>query len=124
MRLLLWLPGVTLALLAADWPRFRGPNGAGVASGSGLPAEFGPDKNVVWKAGLPLGKSSPALTEKHIFLTGWEGDRLITLCLDQANGKILWRRSVTAERREHLHDLNDRASSSPVTDGKNVYVFF
>lgn len=29
------------------WPRFRGPEGSGVGSGDGYPAEFGPTKNVI-----------------------------------------------------------------------------
>ena len=58
-------------LTAANWPGFRGPNSSGVGSAEALPLEFGPGKNVVWKTDLPTGKSSPVLTEKHIFLTAW-----------------------------------------------------
>src|SRR5215831_19952056 len=36
-----------------DWSRFRGPNGTGVANVTGLPTEFGPAKNVVWRAPTP-----------------------------------------------------------------------
>src|SRR5262249_8806953 len=41
------------------WPRFRGPNGSGVAEGQKPPLEFGPDKNVRWKVAVPPGISSP-----------------------------------------------------------------
>ena len=40
---------------ASDWPRFRGPNGSGVAETTGLPADIGPAKNVLWKTALPRG---------------------------------------------------------------------
>ncbi len=110
--------------LAVDWSRFRGPNGAGVFETTGLPTEFGPDKNVVWKTTLPMGKSSPILTDDRIFLTGHENGKLYTFCLDRATGKILWRREAPGRRLEKMHRLNDEASSSPVTDGENVYVFF
>src|SRR5438034_10762368 len=94
----------TLPLFAAtEWSQFRGPNGAGVAEEPKLPAEFGPNKNVVWKTALPEGKSSPALTPNRIFLTAAEGPHLLTLCLDRATGKILWRREILAERSEWLH---------------------
>ena len=109
---------------AVDWSRFRGPNGAGVLETSGLPAEFGPDKNVVWKTALPKGKSSPILTANRIFLTGHEDGKLYTFCLDRATGKILWRREAPGRRLEKMHELNDEASASPATDGENVYVFF
>jgi len=109
---------------AANWSRFRGPNGGGVAETTGLPTEFGPDKNVVWKTALPMGKSSPILTEDRIFLTSHETDKLYTICIDRATGKILWRREAPGRRLEKMHRLNDEASASPVTDGENVYVFF
>jgi outer membrane protein assembly factor BamB len=46
------LCGVSV-LAAENWTRFRGPNGLGVSSATNLPIEFGPDKNVRWKAPLP-----------------------------------------------------------------------
>lgn len=109
---------------AAEWNRWRGPNGLGVAESTNLPVEFGPEKNVVWKTALPMGKSSPALTEDRIFLTAHENDQLLTICLDRKTGKILWRRPAPDRRLEKLNKLNDEASGSPVTDGENVYVFF
>ena len=116
---------VTLAAAgAADWPRFRGPNGLGISDSQRLPVEIGPEQNVVWKTPLPMGKSSPVLTEDRIFLTAHEGGRLLTFCLDRASGKILWRRAAPSRRLEKMHRLNDEAASTPVTDGRNVYVFF
>ena len=69
-----------------DWSQFRGPNGSGVSETRGLPIEFGPEKNVVWKTTLPAGHSSPVLTEKNIFLTAFEGDQLLTFCLKRSSG--------------------------------------
>jgi outer membrane protein assembly factor BamB len=115
---------LALVCPAAEWSQFRGPNAAGVAEETGLPVEFGPEKNVVWKTRLAVGNSSPVLAGDRIFLTGHEGDRLITFCIDRTTGKILWRREVSAQRQEPLHKLNDRAAPTPATDGKNVYAFF
>ena len=109
---------------ADDWSRFRGPNAAGVTDAGPLPVEFGPEKNVVWKTALPAGKSSPILTENRIFLTGQEADKLLTLALDRATGRVLWRREITKDRAEQLHKLNSPASATPATDGENVYAFF
>jgi outer membrane protein assembly factor BamB len=113
-----------LLVLAADWPQFRGPNGAGTADGSPLPTEFSPNKNVVWKTAVPPGHSSPILTETRIFMTAAEHDKLLTLCLDRATGKILWRREAPRPRKEESQPTNSPASPSPVSDGQNVYVFF
>ncbi|MBI3678844.1 MAG: PQQ-binding-like beta-propeller repeat protein [Acidobacteria bacterium] len=111
-------------LMAEDWLQFRGPNAAGVSNNRNLPVEFGPDKNVVWKTALPPGHSSPVLAGDRIFLTAFEGNLLLTFCLDRASGRILWRREAPRPRVQELHKSNTPASPSPVSDGKNVYVFF
>src|SRR6266487_4905500 len=118
------------AVTAADtadpegWSRFRGPNGSGISTSSRLPAEFGPDKNVIWKTALPFGHSSPALTRDRIFLTASRGDRLVTICLDRRTGRILWERDAPRPRTEKLDSRNGPAGPTPATDGANVYVFF
>lgn len=112
-------------VFGAEWRQFRGPNSAGVTEETGIPLEFGPEQNVVWKTALPVGHSSPVLTADRIFLTGSEGDKLYTLSLDRASGKILWRRESPRPRKQEIErPANGPASASPVTDGKNVYSFF
>lgn len=124
MRAIL-LPLLALALPGADWPQLRGPDGSGLCPGCGpFPTEFGPAKNVAWKTPLPAGKSSPILVGDRILLTGAEGDDLLTISLHRVTGKVQWRQSIRAPKREAQHTLNHRAAPTPVTDGKNVYVFF
>lgn len=118
--LLLWAACID----AQDWPRFRGPNGAGVAEAKNLPAEFGPLKNVLWKAPVPFGRSSPIVAGGRVFLTASDGDTLMTLAYDAATGRQLWRRDIKRTREHKVYRLNDAASPSPATDGSNVYVFF
>ena len=115
--------GVLLAL-ASEWTRFRGPNGTGVAEGATLPREIGAGKNVFWKTTIPKGKSSPTVTADRIFLTGHENGKLLTFALDRKTGRMLWQRVAPGHRDEKRHTLNDPASPSPVSDGRNVYVFF
>ena len=103
---------------------FRGPNASGVVEETGLPVEFSPEKNLVWKTPLPPGHSSPVFGHDAIFLTGWEGDSLFTFALDRGHGKIRWRREIKRTHKGELHDHNSPASPSAVTDGRNVYVMF
>ncbi len=113
------------AAWGADWPQFRGPASSGLCGACGpMVAEFGPQTNVLWKTAVPAGKSSPILAGERLFLTGAEGDRLVTLALDRTTGKVSWRRSLQAPKREQQHTLNHRAAPSAVTDGQRVYVFF
>jgi outer membrane protein assembly factor BamB len=113
---------------AEDWLQFRGPNGSGVSASKGLPLEFGPQRNVVWKTELPPGHSSPVLTNNRIFVTAHtkekESYKLLVLGLDRATGKVLWQREVPRTKQGRLQNVNGPASPSPVTDGTNVYVFF
>jgi outer membrane protein assembly factor BamB len=109
---------------ADDWSQFRGPNGTGVSNTTSLPVEFGPGRNMVWKTPLPQGHSSPALGRDRIFMTGFEGNKLFTVCVDRKTGKLLWQREVPRNRADRLLKPNNPASPSPVTDGANVYAFF
>ncbi len=109
---------------AQDWTRFRGPNGTGVSNATNLPAEFGPQKNVLWKAAVPFGRSSPIISGDRVYLTATDGEKLITLALDRKSGKALWRTDLTRVHKQPIYKANDGASPSPVTDGKNVYAFF
>ena len=115
--------GIT-PLFAEDWLQFRGPNSAGVSDNRNLPVEFGPSKNLVWKTAMPPGFSSPVLVGDHIYLTAVDNEKLFTLCLDRATGKINWRREIPRTRTGELHKANGPASPSPTSDGKNVFIFF
>jgi len=122
LSLLVFLVASTLC--AEDWSRFRGPNGSGISKDTGFPTEFGSGKNVIWKSSVRLGKSSPVLTEKQLFLTAYADDKLYTQCFDRHNGKLLWEKSINRPRKPLVHNLNEPAAITPVTDGVNVYVFF
>jgi outer membrane protein assembly factor BamB len=115
---------VWFALAGSDWDRFRGPNGSGVNEAQGLPVEFGVGKNMRWRVALPPGHSSPILVGNQIFLTAFEDEKLLTISLDRATGKILWRRESPRERVSKIDNRNSPASPTPATDGKNIYVFF
>lgn len=52
-----------------EWPQFRGPNGS-ASSDEKLPAQWGSDKNIAWRAKLPgYGWSSPIVWGDKVFLT-------------------------------------------------------
>ncbi|MCP3960539.1 MAG: PQQ-binding-like beta-propeller repeat protein [bacterium] len=121
----LYLIALVAAPLAADgWTRFRGPNGSGQASSKNVPVEIGPEKNKSWEAEVPFGRSSPVVTDDHIFLTAADDGKLLTLAIDRASGKELWRRQVERGHDAGLYKDTDSATPSPVTDGSNVYAFF
>jgi outer membrane protein assembly factor BamB len=105
---------------AANWPRFRGPNGAGMAADKDIPVEWSA-KNVLWKVELPgSGNSSPVIWGKRLLVQSATADDRLLLCLDVADGKILWKQKFAATgAKKHLK--NSFASSTPATDGERVY---
>jgi outer membrane protein assembly factor BamB len=127
-----WLPVLIVALMvqtarAADsvWPQFRGPGGACVAVGvQKLPAEIGPDQNVIWKTPLPPGHSSPIVWGDHIFLTGERDKKLLTIGLDRATGKVLWEAEAPYDRLEKIHQIGSHCQPTPASDGERVVTFF
>lgn len=114
---------VASGLSAADWPRFRGPNGAGVADGPALPASLDPG-GAVWKVAVPHGYSSPILLGERLYLTAFEGDDLLVLCLSRADGRELWRRKAPRPRVEKIDKRNGPASPSAAVSSDRVVVFF
>jgi outer membrane protein assembly factor BamB len=128
--------------MAADWPQFRGPGGLGIAPDHGLPVTWSDESNLVWKTELPgPGSSSPIVVGNRVFLTCYSGYGLPgkhpgnradlkrhVLCLNRKSGKPVWQRDVAAAQPEQDYDaelrLHGYATSTPVSDGNNVYVFF
>ena len=109
---------------AENWPRFRGPNGSGVSESGSFPSVFGPDTNVVWRTELPSGHSSPSIWGDRIFLTGYDGENLLTTCVNRSSGAIEWRRSVPPTSIERGSRNGSPAASTAATDGRRVYVYF
>jgi outer membrane protein assembly factor BamB len=109
------------------WPQFRGPDASGIAAGSRpIPTEFGPSTNLLWKATLPSGHSSPAIWGDRIYLTSAEtaSKKLEVLALDKSTGAIVWRQTVAADAFERVHPMGSLASATPAVDGERVYAYF
>ncbi|MFO0998843.1 MAG: PQQ-binding-like beta-propeller repeat protein [Planctomycetaceae bacterium] len=110
---------------AENWPRFRGENGTGISTQSGIPVSWEAG-DYAWTIDLPgVGHSAPVIWEKTLFVTSaTEGGGTRYLhCLDADSGQQRWQTSVTlGESKKHLK--NSWASSTPATDGQRVYVMF
>lgn len=116
-------------LFAQEWPRFRGPNGSGLAKAD-LPEQLA-EKNVLWKVALPgSGHSSPVIWGERVFVTCTpdgagpaESARRVVAGLSAKDGKLLWQREfATGAYRKHAD--NSFASPSCAVDGERVYAWF
>jgi outer membrane protein assembly factor BamB len=125
MRLLLAATLVAMIqapLLAQEWTRFRGPNGAG-QSESIFPGKFAP-ANYAWKKKLPgVGHSSPVLWADRLFLLGSDrgtATRMV-ICMDAKSGETRWTKVYKSETH-HLHPRSSYASCTPAVDEQQIYL--
>jgi len=133
------------------WPRFRGPNAAGVADGQALPDSWnaGRGTNVQWKVAIAgLAHSSPIVWGDRLFVTsavssasgvtfkpGLYGEgtasedrssqKWMLLAIDRHTGKTIWERvAYEGVPKEKRHIKSTYASSTPATDGRVVVAYF
>ncbi len=110
---------------AADWLRFRGPNGAGVAdSGKPLPEVIGRERNLIWSVKAAAGASSPVVSGNRVFITAYEGDERALICHEAATGKLLWRRTARRVRAQTFHAAHGPATPTPVIEGRRIFALF
>ena len=111
--------------LAEDWPGFRGPGRQGISNEKNLPTQWSATSNIAWKTAIAgEGWSSPIVFGDRVFVTtaAEEGASFHLMCLDRKTGAVLWDRQVLRQKPGHRQPLNSYASSTPVTDGTNVYI--
>ena len=109
--------------VADDWPQWRGPDGNSVAQAGDYPTEFSTTENVLWKVKLPgKGSSTPAVWGEQIFVTAGDDGKDGLQCYD-FSGKLLWKKRLGFERHGK-HKNGSGSNPSPITDGKNVFVYY
>ncbi|GEP41880.1 PQQ-binding-like beta-propeller repeat protein [Brevifollis gellanilyticus] len=139
----------TLTLSATDWLEWRGSDGQGTSSATGLPETWSETSSVVWKTPTPgRGHSTPVIVGDHIwFTTAVEkaaseaeakerlknntGDQPVTvmdnvsiraLAVDKLSGKVLHDvELLNVKAPQWVHQLNSYASPSPVVHEGRLY---
>ncbi|NBX29873.1 pyrrolo-quinoline quinone [bacterium] len=110
---------------AENWPQWRGPRNDRISPEQGLPATWSKTSNVAWRTPLPgRAGATPCVWNGRLYLTSNEGDDLVLLCVEAANGTIRWKKRVTGGNTDARSGEGNSASPSPSTDGKHVWVFF
>ncbi len=129
------------------WGQWRGPMATGVSETANPPVQWSETENIRWKVEIPgRGSSSPVIWGDRVFVTsavpvGVDGDaahetrggvepreahRFVVLALDRSDGSVVWERTLREQvPHEAGHFRNSSwASSSPVTDGEHLFVYF
>lgn len=122
----------------ADWLRFRGDNGSGVAlADSKPPLNWSSSEGIAWKTDLPgAGASSPIIIGDKVIVTAYTGAengisklKRHVICVNAEDGRILWDKTIPATQPEDeftgfLATEHGYASNTPASDGQRIYVFF
>jgi hypothetical protein len=109
----------------SDSPQFRGSNASGVSDAANLLVSFGPGEDELWKTPVPMGNSSPVVAGDRVQLAGFEEERLLSIAVNRRTGRVVWQKAAPRPRTQVIErPSNGPASASPVSDGRNVYVFF
>lgn len=109
----------------SPWPRFRGPDGSGIAANAKPPVKIGPETNVKWKVAVPSGLSAPIVVGDYVVLTAFDDGKLFTIAYRTSDGKEAWREDARAKEIEPFHKVESSpAASTPATDGERIVSYF
>ena len=111
---------------AKYWPRWRGPSGQGLVSGTGYTDRWSDTENVRWKTPLAsTGNGSPIVWGNRIFLVtaSEDGAKRGIAAFDRATGKQVWETFAADAPVERVMPKNGFASSTPTTDGRLIYAY-
>jgi outer membrane protein assembly factor BamB len=118
---------LTHAIMAENWPQFRGPTGQGLSAEKDLPISWSATSGILWKVAIPgEGWSSPIVWADRVFITTAtdRGTSCRMLALDCGTGKVLWDREVFKQTLQRKEARNSFATPTPATDGRRVYAVF
>jgi len=120
----------TISLAAEDWPQFRGPDGEGHSTETGLPLQWSESQNIRWKTPVTgRGWSSPVVANGRVWLTTSVERQgrasLRVLAYDVQSGKEVVNAEVFSLPNAVLkNEKNSLASPTPILEGERVYVHF
>lgn len=109
------------ALLADEWPQWRGPNRDGVWSETGVLKKFPqPEIKLRWRAPISSGYSGPTVAGGRVYVT----DRVVkpdqierVLCFDWKTGDQLWSHTYECRYTKVGYTAGPRASVT-IDDGR------
>jgi len=147
-----WLLGCSIAA-GDDWSQFRGGTAQSLAAHATVPTQWSNTDHLAWRTPIPgAGWSQPIVSGGRIFVTTAVGPKADSpsgmggvmsfstwgmastptepvqwrvLCLDPADGKILWSTTVVeAVPKFAKHASNTYATETPCASADTVFAFF
>jgi outer membrane protein assembly factor BamB len=121
----LTLAVLSVALTAADWPQWRGPNRDGISQETGLLKEWpsgGP--KLVWQVkDMGDGYSTPAVVGSRLYVMSSTGmDNEMVKALSTTDGKEIWSVKIGKVGPNTPGNNYPGPRCTPTVDGERVYV--
>ena len=119
---------VSFAVLAADWPQFRGPNRDSVWNETGILKTFPAEGlKIRWRTPVGPGWSSPVVVRGRVYLTdmrlekpkAWERIR----CFKESTGKPLWTHASELVYPEwaFIPEHSGGPAATPIVEDGKIY---
>ncbi len=107
--------------LAQDWPQWRGENRDAKAAGFTAPKTWPRELDKKWNVPVGQADGTPALVGNRLYVFARQDTDEVTLCLNAADGKEIWRDKYAAQAATGPASRHPGPRSSPtVADGKVV----
>ncbi|MCY3019124.1 MAG: PQQ-binding-like beta-propeller repeat protein [Planctomycetota bacterium] len=110
-------------LQAADWPQWRGANRDAKVTDFAAPKTWPKDLAQKWKVAVGRGDASPALVGDKLYVFTRDEAGEVTLCLDAATGKELWRDKYDAPASTEPRGEHPGPRSSPAVAGGKIATY-
>ena len=85
-----------MAVVAQDWPQWRGPARDGSVSAASAPAAWPASYIQGWRADIGEGYSSPVVVGGRVFVHSRRDPNEIVTALDLTSGKTVWQHTYDA----------------------------
>ena len=104
------------AILADDWPHWRGPNRNDIISEpSGWTADGWRSSESAWKQNVGEGSTSPIVVGDRLFVMGWRDEKDFVYCLNTKTGKEDWSVSYKCPQYGRLATGDEGLYSGPTS---------
>jgi outer membrane protein assembly factor BamB len=105
---------------AADWPRWRGPEGTGhVPAGETVPARLAAEIKPAWRIDIGSGFGSPVVAGGTVYFMDLQDGKEVARAVEAATGKPLWQTPIDEPFKD---GWGTGPRFTPLVDGPRLYV--
>ena len=112
---IMWIFGLPLGMLGADWPSFRGPGHDGKSTEAITWPKAGPRQ--LWKINVGIGHSAVSVVGDRAYTMGNTDDVDTVFSIDVATGRIVWTHSYPCNEKVGIKNYDGPFATPTVANG-------